>query len=132
VVDDNPDVLCLFSTFLELVGFDVTTAVDGADALAKAPDGFDAITTDLAMPRMDGCEFLQRLHDLPILPVPVVVVTGQNLDQSVTDSVESCRILSKPCDLEELAVALRSVLSLCSHNRFSCSACPCLPRWSAV
>jgi CheY-like chemotaxis protein len=57
--DDDRGVLDLLATFLDLAGFDVTTAIDGAEALRIAARGFDAITTDLAMPRMDGCEFIE-------------------------------------------------------------------------
>lgn len=124
VVDDDRGVLDLLETFLDLAGFDVTTAIDGAEALRVAARGFDAITTDLAMPRMDGCEFIERLHDLPIAPIPIVVVTAQSIDQSVSERVQSCRIMTKPCELEELARTLRSLLETCSHSEFRCSPCP--------
>jgi CheY-like chemotaxis protein len=124
VVDDDRGVLDLLETFLDLAGFDVTTAMDGAEALGVAARGFDAITTDLAMPRMDGWEFIERLHDLPITPIPVVVVSAQNIDQSVSERVQFCRIMTKPCELEELARTLRSLLTTCSHSESRCSPCP--------
>src|SRR5512133_3462361 len=57
VVDDHPDTLRLLETFLTLSGFDVVSAVNGADGLARTANGIDAIATDLAMPEMDGFEF---------------------------------------------------------------------------
>jgi CheY-like chemotaxis protein len=35
------------------------------------------------MPRMDGGGLIQRIRDLPITPIPVILVTAQNIDQSV-------------------------------------------------
>ncbi len=127
-MDDDRDVLELLTLFLDLVGFDVTTATSGADALRKAGAGYDVMTTDLAMPCMDGCELIERLHDLPITPIPVVVVTAQAIDASVVERVQSCRILSKPCDLEELVQTLQSLVTTCTHNAFHCSTCPSTPR----
>jgi two-component system, OmpR family, response regulator len=124
VVDDDRDTLQMLATFLEFAGFEVTTAGSGVEALSAAADGFDAITTDLAMPRMGGGEFIERLHDLPIRPVPVVVVTGQSVDRSVV-GLQSCRILTKPCALDELVDTLQLLMTKCSHNRFCCSSCPC-------
>jgi CheY-like chemotaxis protein len=124
VVDDDHVVLKLLAKFLDRAGFDVTTAADGAEALQVATRGFDAITTDLDMPHMNGQEFIQRLRGLPIAPIPVVVVTGQHLDASVAERVPSCHIMTKPCRLEELARKLQSLLATCSHDCFSCSTCP--------
>ena len=124
VVDDDRGVLDLLATFLELAGFDVTTARGGAEALRVAARGFDAITTDMAMPGMDGCEFIERLHDLPIAPIPIVVVTAQGIEQSASGRVGSCRIMTKPCELEELARTLRSLVNTCRHSESGCSPCP--------
>jgi CheY-like chemotaxis protein len=124
VVDDDRETLGLLATFLDLEGFDVTTAADGTEALRVAEGGFDVITTDLAMPRMDGIELVARLQALPIRPIPIVVLTAQVVDGSVVGHVASCQILAKPCALEHLAGTLRSLLSTCSHDRFRCSTCP--------
>lgn len=123
VVDDDPIVLKLLAKVVERAGFDVTTARDGVEALELAAGGFDVVTTDLDMPRMNGHEFIQRLHDLPIPPIPVVVVTGQHLDEEVAERIQVCRIMRKPCRLEELTRVLRLLLTMCQHDRFSCSTC---------
>jgi two-component system chemotaxis sensor kinase CheA len=57
-------------------GFDVTTAVDGVEALGLLErGGFDLVVTDIEMPRMDGialCEAVRRHPRLASLPVVVV------------------------------------------------------------
>jgi two-component system, OmpR family, response regulator len=130
VVDDDPDALGLFATSLEFAGFSVTTAADGVEALRAEPGRFDAITTDICMPRMDGRELVQRLRDLPSPPVPVVAVTAHRVSEAANETVRSCRVLTKPCDLEELARTLRWLLTVCGHSRSSCVNCPCSPPWA--
>jgi CheY-like chemotaxis protein len=124
VVDDDRRLLEALATFLERAGFDVTTAADGVEALRVALHGFDVITTDRDMPHMDGYEFIQRLHDLPIPPIPVLMLTGQLQDGSFAECAEPCHVVTKPCRLGELATMLHLLMTMCSHDRFSCSACP--------
>jgi len=128
VVDDDRRLLEVLATFLDRAGFDVTTAADGVEALRAALHGFDVITTDFDMPHMNGHEFIQRLHDLPIPPVPVLMLTGLLPDESFAECAEPCHVMTKPCRLGELADMLRLLLTMCSHDRFSCSACPCSSR----
>jgi chemosensory pili system protein ChpA (sensor histidine kinase/response regulator) len=123
VVDDDHHVVDMLARFLERSGFDVTTASDGVKALQAVAQGFDVITTDLDMPRMNGHEFIQRLRDLPISPIPVVVVSGQRPGEAVAERVHSCLVITKPVRLGELARTLRSLLTACHHDRFSCETC---------
>jgi CheY-like chemotaxis protein len=123
VVDDDRDVLDVVRMFLEYSGFHVTTAADGIEALQVVARGFDVITTDLDMPRMDGREFIRRLHALPIPPIPVVVVTGQGPDAVSGAQMRVCHVIEKPVRLGELARTLRSLLATCRRDRLSCSGC---------
>ena len=55
VVDDDPDVLASLERGLRLSGFEVSTAVDGAEALRSATETRpDAIVLDINMPVLDG------------------------------------------------------------------------------
>jgi CheY-like chemotaxis protein len=100
------------------------TAADGGEALRVALHGFDVITTDLDMPHMNGHEFIQRLHDLPVPPIPVVMLTGQLPDESVVECAEPCCVMTKPRRLGELAEMLRLLMTMCSRDRCSCATCP--------
>jgi CheY-like chemotaxis protein len=124
VVDDHLDTLNLYSTFLSLEGFSVTAASNGPDALRLSAKGFDAIATDLAMPGMDGAEFIRQLRAArPKADTPIVVVTGQAdaKTEAVLSAIGSCRLLRKPCDLPALADLLRSLSGSCVHDCESCS-----------
>ncbi len=61
IVDDEPALRHTISAILHDEGHEVTTATDGADALAKLSDAAaDLILCDVRMPTMDGMTFLER------------------------------------------------------------------------
>lgn len=76
LVDDEPVLRKLISSYLVAAGYVVRAAVDGLDALQKLRAGVpDVIISDLDMPRMSGIELLQIVrHRFPQLPV--IAITG--------------------------------------------------------
>ncbi|MBV9017319.1 MAG: response regulator, partial [Alphaproteobacteria bacterium] len=72
VVDDVPDNVDILQMRLESQGYEVTTAADGLEALAKTRKVLpDLILLDVMMPRLDGIETVKRLKGdaaLPFIP----------------------------------------------------------------
>lgn len=84
VVDDDPDVLASLERGLRLSGFDVSTAVDGAEALRSATETRpDAIVLDINMPVLDGVSVVTALRAMDN-DVPVCVLSARS---SVDDRV---------------------------------------------
>lgn len=113
VVEDDSDLRFLYSTYLKLRGFDVSSAADGQagyEAILQNPP--DVVLTDIAMPRMDGLELLQRVKaEKTLCKLPVIVMTAfgkprlviaQNLGADLT--------IEKPLDDEDLCRAVQQVL----------------------
>jgi DNA-binding response OmpR family regulator len=80
LVDDEPDLLRLFSAFLKRAGFEVLTAPDGAQGyelcLAERPD---VVVADLNMPHLDGWGLLRKLRsDVRVAETPVVFLSAQD------------------------------------------------------
>jgi DNA-binding response OmpR family regulator len=78
VADDDADILRFMELNLRLEGFQVVTARDGADALAKAvairPD---LVLLDVRMPGIDGYTICARIRaDASLAAVPVIIVTA--------------------------------------------------------
>ena len=78
VIDDNPEMHRLYKAALQRPGYRLLQASSGADALLVMGDHFpDVIVLDLAMPTMDGVEFLRVLRQQPEWQtVPVIVITA--------------------------------------------------------
>jgi two-component system chemotaxis sensor kinase CheA len=78
VVEDSITARALLKTIIESAGWEVTTAVDGIDALTILKTGeFDLVVSDIEMPRMDGFDLTARIRgDKKISEIPVVLVTA--------------------------------------------------------
>ena len=73
VVDDTPNNVTLLEDMLTARGYDVATARDGVEALAKVASGApDLVLLDIMMPKMNGYEVLEHLRaDAKFRHIPV-------------------------------------------------------------
>jgi two-component system, chemotaxis family, sensor kinase CheA len=78
VVDDSITSRMLIKNVLEAAGYAVTTATDGAEALATLRGGtFDLLVSDVEMPRMDGFQLTASVRSEEAMrELPVVLVTA--------------------------------------------------------
>lgn len=86
IVDDQPEFLEIFSVELKSKGYEVITAVDGAEAIKVAQESHpDLILMDVQMPGMTGVETLMKLKESPeTKDIKVVFLT--NLGNSDSES----------------------------------------------
>jgi len=78
IAEDSITSRMLLRDILESDGFQVKTAVDGAEALSFLREGeFDILVSDIDMPRMDGFELTTKVReDKRLAELPVVLVTA--------------------------------------------------------
>ena len=80
VVDDDPDILEAVGTVLESQDYEVITASDGEEGLAKLREERpDLMILDLLMPRMDGFAVCKELKDprwAKYANIPILVLTS--------------------------------------------------------
>jgi two-component system, cell cycle sensor histidine kinase and response regulator CckA len=114
LVEDNDAVRKSTAKLLAALGYEVETACDGVEALAR----WDTLTvnmvlTDLAMPRLSGVELAAQLCTrTPGLPI--VFMSGDLNVAELREQVEQgrARFLQKPVSLRELAEVTREVLDI--------------------
>ena len=116
IVEDHEDSREMYAEFLRLQ-FNVMEAGDGVGALQlmqqRAPD---IVVTDLALPRMDGFELVQRMRaDERLRHVPVIALSGFSGAEyeSRARAAGLNVVLQKPCLPDDLARAVESA----SRNR---------------
>lgn len=115
VVDDDRAIQQLLEVNLELDGYDVAKAVDGAEALEMvASFGPDIILLDVMMPRMDGREVCRRLKADPktsALPIVFLSARAQEMDVSLGMELGAAAYLTKPFEPQDLLDTVRRVLA---------------------
>ena len=114
LVDDYPDALEIWGLYLRAHGYDVETAVDGLEAVAKAHAQVpDAIVLDLELPGISGFEAavqLRRARDTAA--IPLIAATGyshvKQLSQAKASGFDS--IMVKPCEPAALVAEIERLL----------------------
>ncbi len=114
VVDDNEANLDIAKTRLESQGYEVMTAIDGEDALAKARESQpDLLLLDIMMPKLDGIEVTRRLKADASLPfIPIILVTAKADAKDVVAGLDAGGddYLTKPFSPRQLLAKVREFL----------------------
>ena len=112
MVDDEPNIVELLSASLRFAGFEVHTASNGTEALARAAAvDPDLVVLDVMMPGLDGFEVMRRMRQEG-LNAPTLFLTARD---AVADRVTGLTLgaddyVTKPFSLEEVVARIRAIL----------------------
>jgi two-component system cell cycle sensor histidine kinase/response regulator CckA len=111
VVDDNAINRKLLRVTLTTGGHQAVEAADGLEALERlAEGGFDAVISDILMPRMDGYRLCYEMRrDEDYRPLPIIIYSSTYLteaDERLALSVGADRFIRKPAGAEVILGAL--------------------------
>jgi two-component system, OmpR family, response regulator len=111
VVEDEPFLRKAVASSLRFLGFRVTAAENGTDALRLARNRpFDLLVLDVVLPDVDGFEIVRRLRG-DANQVPVIFLTAKDTHHDkLTGLTIGDDYVTKPFELEELAARVRTVL----------------------
>jgi CheY-like chemotaxis protein len=111
IVDDDDDFRGALAEALELEGYLVVEATNGAQALEWLREGERpaAVLLDLWMPTMDGWQFRLALEKAGFGDVAVVVLTAAHTQDA--EMLRVAQVLEKPFTMPELAAALKRASS---------------------
>jgi CheY-like chemotaxis protein len=124
VVDDEPDVRNFLAACIEDAGFQVKTAVDGADALEKLQaDPPDLMTLDMVMPRVSGISLMRQIRSMEAFTrLPVIVITAHAHDEMGSDDIKDFNAftsgtrprytMEKPVTPKKLVNAISDILGV--------------------
>jgi len=115
ILDDSATMVMSLSRILKNAGYDVETAANGRDGMAKITGGLKpcVILTDLNMPHMDGIAFIKEARRNPSTRfTPILMLTTE----SAANKREEARAagasgwLSKPTQPSDLLTTLKQLL----------------------
>lgn len=108
-VDDEPLLTRLGEMFLQRLGYDVATANCPVNAMLMfQKESFDAVVTDLTMPKMTGIDLAREIHQYcPGFPIILTTAFHHRLEGQDPVELGFSSLLLKPYNLEALRNALQ-------------------------
>jgi two-component system, OmpR family, KDP operon response regulator KdpE len=111
VVDDESEVRTAVRRGLELMGYEIEVASDGAEGVARVESWRpDVVLLDLAMPRMGGLSAIEQVRTWSKVPIIVLSVMGEEADKVRALEAGADDYLTKPFGLQELHARIRVAL----------------------
>ena len=111
VVDDEPNLVELVSSYLQHEGFAVFSAADGPVALDLVrTERPDLVVLDLMLPGMDGVEVCRRLRQFSDVYVLMLTARAEEVDKIVGLSIGADDYLTKPFSPRELVARVKAML----------------------
>jgi CheY-like chemotaxis protein len=109
IVDDDADTRLMMRQFLQLEGYEVASAANGLEGLARMRETRPCVVLlDIMMPVMDGFAFREhQLKDPALANVPVLCISAIYSHRDVTSRL-GIACLAKPIDPDELLVEVQS------------------------
>jgi two-component system alkaline phosphatase synthesis response regulator PhoP len=112
LVEDEESLLEMIKLNLEMEGYDITTAIDGKEALDLASSArFDLCVLDIMLPKIDGITVCKTLR-LKNKDIPILFLSAKSAG---SDRVEGLKAggddyLTKPFNLEELLLRVKNII----------------------
>lgn len=113
VIEDEPEIRELLRTNLEVRGFDVKEAADGAEAIDSLFDSKpDLVLLDLMMPEIDGFDVLEFIRGRPesqYVPVILLTALSEEADRIRGLSLGAQDYVVKPFSIDELMLRVKAL-----------------------
>ncbi len=114
IVDDEPLMVDMLSTFLKLKGYQVRGVYSGQEGLSLVEkETPDALLLDLMLPDIDGFKVCQTLRALPAFAtMPIIIVSARTDPASKTKAIEAgaSAYITKPVRFPDLLAELDRLL----------------------
>jgi CheY-like chemotaxis protein len=114
-VEDHPHHRKIMKELLELSGYNVVLASNGAEGIEKAKEELpDVVVMDLRMPNMDGVEAIKHLKSDPAVSnIPVIAISAWTSKRAREDALRAgaVKFLAKPFDSNRLINEINTLMS---------------------
>ncbi|PKN94176.1 MAG: DNA-binding response regulator [Chloroflexi bacterium HGW-Chloroflexi-6] len=111
VIDDEKSLRDFVRINLEVRGYNVTVASNGADGLSIfQSQHIDLVILDIMMPNMDGLEATRRIRQISVVPIIILTALGEESDKVRAFDLGADDYLTKPFGIGELLSRVKAVL----------------------
>ncbi len=113
IIDDEHEIRESLQTLLELEGYSVTTACNGADGLEQAAnEPHDLVLLDYALPDMNGMEVLRELQERDC-QLAVIMITAYGTVENAVSAIRcgAVNFIQKPWDNDKLLADVQSAIA---------------------
>ena len=111
IVEDDTNLLATLKYNLDKDGYDVATAVDGAEAIETArKEKPDLIILDIMLPIMNGFEICRILRKEMTVPILMLTAKAEEMDKIVGLEIGADDYMTKPFSMRELLARVRAML----------------------
>ena len=111
LIDVDVELVEMLKEYLELEGFEVKVAHDGADGAQKAlQPPLDIVVLDVMMPKLNGIETLKAIRQHSNVPVIMLTARGDNTDRIVGLELGADDYVPKPSTPREIVARIRAIL----------------------
>lgn len=117
MVDDEKRIVSIIRRNLEVDGFDVVEAYNGAQAIDKFRTTLpDLVVLDVMMPDMDGFTVLETIREISSAPVIMLTAKGEEEDRVRGLELGADDYVPKPWSSRELTSRIKAVLRRVNSN----------------
>jgi len=111
LVDDEPLIIKGLRFSLEQEGYEVDSAADGEEAMAKFGAGaFDLVLLDVMLPKLTGTEVCQRIRERSNVPIIMLTAKGEDMDKILGLEYGADDYMTKPFNILEVKARIRTIL----------------------
>lgn len=111
VVDDEKVIVKGIKYNLEQEGYQVVTAYDGEEAVAKAKDNsINLILLDVMLPKMDGLTVCRTIRSFSDVPIIMLTARSEDIDKILGLEYGADDYITKPFNIREVTSRIKAIL----------------------
>ncbi|MDM8535084.1 response regulator transcription factor [Clostridiaceae bacterium HSG29] len=117
VVDDEEILLKGLKFNLIQQGYEVDTAIDGADAYEKIINNkYDLVLLDIMLPKMNGLEVCKKARETTMVPIIMLTAKGDDSSKILGLEYGADDYITKPFNMLELKARIKAILRRTSFS----------------
>ena len=111
IVDDEPLIVKGLKYSLEQDGYETDSAADGEEAVNKFFAGqFDLVLLDVMLPKFDGIEVCQRIHEKSSVPIIMLTAKGEAMEKRLGLDTGADDYMTNPFNILEVKARIKTIL----------------------